>query len=136
MVYEVVPTQDWKLTNKQTFKLWEEGMLQKQFNVKTIRQKFPKNQFETRMWILHRIPNVCTFSILVSYFVMWNKIFNWFLVLPCCDILHWNLFNFFSGGGLEQNQCIRLWKCTFFGSAITVHSWGMPGVYSPYEPPQ
>jgi hypothetical protein len=45
-------------------------MLQKQFNVKTIRQKFPKNQFETRMWILHRIPNVCTFSILVSYFVM------------------------------------------------------------------
>jgi hypothetical protein len=51
MVYEVVPTQDCKLTNKQTFKLWEEGMLQKQFNVKTIRQKFPKNQFESRMWI-------------------------------------------------------------------------------------
>jgi hypothetical protein len=63
-------------------------MLQKQFNVKTIRQKFPKNQFESRMWIQNRIPNVCTFSILVSYFVMLNKIFNWFLVLPCCDILH------------------------------------------------
>jgi len=78
MVYEVVPTQDCKLTNKQTFKLWEDGMLQKQFNVKTIRQKFPKNQFKTR----------CGFSSLVSYCVMLNKIFNWFLVLPCCDILH------------------------------------------------
>jgi len=30
-------------------------MIQKQFNMKTIRQKFPKHQFKTRMWILDRI---------------------------------------------------------------------------------
>ncbi len=88
MVYEVMPTWDCKLTNKQTFKLWEEGMIQKQFNMKTIRQKIPKHQFKTRMWILDRIPIVLTFSILVSYWVMLNKILHWFLVLPCCDILH------------------------------------------------
>ncbi len=41
MVYEVMPTWDCKLTNKQTFKLWEEGMIQKHFNMKTMIKNFP-----------------------------------------------------------------------------------------------
>jgi hypothetical protein len=63
-------------------------VIQKQSNMKTIRQKIPKHQFKIRMWILDRIPIGLTFSILASYWAMLNKILNRFLVLPCCDILH------------------------------------------------